>query len=860
MCGIAGFYGFRDDTLIKKFSGWLKHRGPDGDGFYLADEATLLNRRLAIIDVKGGDQPIYNEDKTVVVVYNGEIYNYRELRKELEEKGHVFSTKTDTEIIVHGYEEWGEDAFARYNGMFGVALWDSKKKKLILARDHFGIKPLYFAVAGGKVVFSSEIKPIIWSGLIEVKPNDKTIYRYLKYRVHDDGRETFFEGVERLLPGELMVIENGKRTVRKFTDIQEKLLELSGSGNNKEFTKEDITRFGDLLTDSIKRRLVSEVPVGTCLSGGLDSSTVVAVANKLLSDKESDAQALGERQNTFSAVFPGSRNDEEKYIDELLSQMKSVRSHKVRPTAKDFFADLADFVKTQEEPTISTGPYAQYQVMRRAHEEVKVLLDGQGADEMMAGYLPYYFVYLRQLWKEKKLAKLAGEVVSSRDVLMKYFAGKIGARGKSQAAAILNKEFASRFPGEKFPAVTSNLKKRLVRDIFANSLQSLLRYEDKNAMRFSIEGRVPFLDFRLVEYIFSLPDEAIIKEGWNKYVLREATRNLLPALINRRRNKIGFTTPEHEWFMKNGDTFLSYFTGERFEAKKYVNQARVVVAFKEFLSGKSEDSMLFWRILNLELWLREFFPAGEKKSPSLPKKITNVIEAGGGKYFRFPVRTGVFGRGDDVPEKVVGNLSEALPKLLKDNPELMGREWFAVVSEKIVATAQGRAYFIWDINPSPWAHLLSRFVSRVPWGIGLGSPWTMQLAIEEVGLPRIFAAAVAGGIGKAVGKKGLFYQLAGRSAAGIDGPTEYSLYPANVSAKLLPKDPQTVCSSISDRIRKAGLPEQFKGTAIIDANDIGRNVLGNSTGLSDRLVEEIFRDNPMGQTNEQTPVTVVVKL
>ena len=192
MCGIAGFVGFRDDNLIKQFSTWLEHRGPDGEGFYIDDEVALLSRRLAIIDVKGGDQPIYNEDESIVVVYNGEIYNYLELRSELEKTGHTFKTHSDTEVIVHGYEEWGDTCFDKFNGMFGIALHDKKRKRTLLVRDHFGIKPLYFcSPSTSRIMFSSEIKPLIYSGLISVEPNDRIIYRYLKYRIHDDGRETF---------------------------------------------------------------------------------------------------------------------------------------------------------------------------------------------------------------------------------------------------------------------------------------------------------------------------------------------------------------------------------------------------------------------------------------------------------------------------------------------------------------------------------------------------------------------------------------------------------------------------------------------------------------------------------------------
>ncbi|PIY69532.1 asparagine synthase (glutamine-hydrolyzing) [Candidatus Roizmanbacteria bacterium CG_4_10_14_0_8_um_filter_39_9] len=887
MCGIAGFIGVRDDELIKQFSVWLKHRGPDGEGYFIDDNVTLLSRRLAIIDVARGDQPIYNEDESIVIVYNGEIYNYRELRLELEKKGHVFKTVSDTEVILHGYEEWGDTSFDKLNGMFGVAIYDKEKKRTVLARDHFGIKPLYFAsVDRAGLMFSSEIKPLIYSGLIPVEPNDRVIYRYLKYRIHDDGRETFFKGVERLLPGEMMVIDQIQNSkfkiqIKKYTNLEEKLLTNVETKHTSTLQLNQITEFKSLLIDSITKRLISEVPVGTCLSGGLDSSTVVAVVKKLLHDKVGESKSVGDIQKTFSAVFPGSSNDEEIYIDKLLETSTEIKDYKVYPNGKEFLTELRDFIKTQEEPTISTGPYAQYKVMQEAHKHVTVVLDGQGADEMMAGYIPYYFVYLGQLWTTGKYSVFFKEVVSSLDVVSKFIKNKIKGSKSTPMAPLFNKEFAKNYHHEKFTVNNSNLKQRLQDDIFKNSLPSLLRYEDKNAMRFSIEGRVPFLDFRLLLNIFSLPDSAIISSGWNKYILRRATENILPPLINKRRNKIGFTTPEHEWFIKQSKEIMSYFTGESFLAKKYVNQAQVVMAFQDFLAGKTDDTMVFWRILNLELWMREFLGKMTNESPSFAppnrratvgkqnpnvKKAETEIKIEGKCYSRYPIRTDVFRNGDNIPQKISQIIHDSL---LQYNSILKQKKWFVVVSEKVVATAQGRAYFIWDIHPSFFAAVLSRFVSRVSWGIGLGSPWTMQLAIQEVGLPRIFLASILGALGKLGGFRGVFYKIAGRAAAGIDGPTEYSLYPANVSAKLLPKEPEKVCEQIDKILQNHKLQitktsnfqlptTSYLGSVIIDANDIGQNVLGNTTKLPSQLIENIFKDNPMGQSDEQTPVTLVI--
>lgn len=863
MCGIAGFYGLRDDKLLNKFSQQLAHRGPDGQGVYVTDKISLLNRRLAIIDVKGGDQPIYNEDRSLVTVYNGEIYNYRELRSSLEALGHRFITHSDTEVVVHGYESWGENCFDKFNGMFAVALYDNKNERLILARDHFGIKPLYFSLTkSGQLVFSSEIKPIFFSGLINQAPNDRVIYRYLKYRIHDDGRETFFDQIYRLLPGELLMARLKKtqgevfaveHRLQSYTNLRSQLEKMAKSSAGQTLDEIRLTRFRSELTRSIRSRLVSEVPVGTCLSGGLDSSTVVAIANRLSREKSKDAVALGKKQQTFSAVFPGAINDEEKYIDCLFNKTlgTTAQGHKVKPTPEEFFRDLGDFIRTQEEPTVSTGPYAQYRVMALAHGRVTVLLDGQGADEMLAGYLPYYFVYFNQLRLAGQYRRLAREMFLARDVVWRYvwekFKMKFGVVKSPDVDDLIDQAFRLRHLNERFNVNRVNLKQRLIEDVFANSLPSLLRYEDRNSMRFSIEGRVPFLDIELLKYLFSLSDEAIIKDGWNKSILRRVTAAILPSRINRRRNKIGFTTPELAWFLRMKNKIYTVFMSQSFARRRYWVQKNVLAAFQRLIEGKNDDSLLFWRLLNLELWLREFF--SDDLKPEKTRSKPARVRVDGHLYQRYLVKTDLFKKGDDFAGKIAGYAKQLVKKVAAKNR----RPYFVAVSEKVVAISQGRSYFLWDIKPSIWAKILQRFVARTPFGIGLGSPWTMELAIREAGLTRIVLATLVSAATKPFGQRGWFYRVAGASVAAIDGPTEYSLYPSNVSAKLGPKHPQLAAKQIQKQINDSNC----LGVTIIDANDIGQKVLGNSTDMDNGLIERIFSDNPMGQSDEQTPVVVV---
>ena len=878
MCGIAGYFGLPEDKkLLETMNAAQAHRGPDGDGIFLHAAVGLAHRRLAFIDRAHGQQPIFANDKNLVLIYNGEVYNFKELQAELEKAGRQFATNSDSEVVLQAYAEWGTDAFDRFNGMFALAIYDKKKEQLVLARDHFGIKPLYFANIGSttkpQLLFASEIKTLLATKKITAKPNDKQIYRYLRFRIHEDSHETFFDGIYKLLPGEMMVVHAKGLHQSHFSNLTEELEQAAKV--NRPYTHAEVTKYQRMLEESVRMRLISEVPVGTCLSGGLDSSTIALTVNKLLQQKAANAESVGAQQNTFSAVFPGSINDEEKYIDAVLDKAEGhVASHKVYPTADTFKEDLQDFIRTQEEPTISTGPYAQYKVMQEASNHVRALLDGQGADEMMAGYYPYYFVYLRQLKREGRYGKLLAEMLGATDVLLRFLRFRIydrlSLRRKVGAADLLKPSFKEQFASEKFAVVQDDLKKRFIEDVFKNSLPALLRYEDKNTMRFSLEGRVPFLDKDVMKYLFSLSNEAIIKGSWNKRILRDATKGLLPELVRTRRNKVGFTTPEAEWFKRLKTRFYGIFLSESFAERPYFNQQAVLHAFEGHIKGRNTtDTMVFWRMLNVELWLREFIDpkkeevAEKEKTDLEPNKDKQLdITVKTRDYRRYPLRTDMVSDKTELAPFVTARLAKFFATLQKAtaHDHMAERPWHLFMSEKIVAISQGRSYFIWDIKPGIFARLLSKFVVKTPHGIGLGSPWTMQLAIQEAGLPRILVAALGGIVGKVLGHKGWFYILAGSDVRAIDGPTEYSVYPSNVSAKLPPKDPGLVAEQLTAAIKKdlpAPLTANFRGVVVIDANDLGRNVLGHNVVMATDELEEIFADNPLGQGSERTPLCVV---
>ena len=892
MCGIAGYVGLSpDETLLTSMNDAQRHRGPDGEGIHVDGPCGLAHRRLSIIDVAHGQQPMATADGRYTIVYNGEVYNYLDLRAELETLGRTFTTDSDTEVVLEAFAQWGPEAFDRFNGMFGLAIWDRDEQRLTLARDHFGIKPVYVcplpALDGSAVdgmpalLFASEIKPILASGHYDKRPNERTIYRYLRFRIHEDGRETFFDGIERLEPGEVLTVDASGLTRWPFTRLQEELAELALE--QRPYDDAAAAEYKARLVESVRLRLQSEVPVGTSLSGGLDSSAVAVIINQLLGEDDETTRSVGARQNTFSAVFPNSINDEERYVDAVLEICRGhVDGHKILPTADEFKVDLADFIRTQEEPLISSGPYAQFQVMREATQHVTVLLDGQGADEMMAGYVPYYLTYLRQL-RAQGAGLAVAELSKSLDVIYRLGRFRLQAklRGKKDipTAQLLAPDFVAAHRDETFTTEGANLKKRLIEDLFHNSLPSLLRYEDKNTMRFSLEGRVPFLDKEVVKFIFSLTDEAIIKDGWNKRILRDATRGMLPESINRRRNKIGFTTPQNEWFTRLKNHFYSIFLSESFANRPYVNATEVLHAFEGWIKGTNDvDSMTFWRLLNLELWLREFFDepaedAGEAAlqrvktdlEPNANKELDLTLDSGQVAR-RYPLRTELVNKDSDLDAAVMEHIDTffgELPRAGEEHASATSGRWYLFISEKIIAITQGRSYFIWDIKVGRPARVLSRYVTRTPAGIGLGSPFTMQLAIEEAGLSRVLYAAAGGAVGKVIGRKGLFYELVGNDIRAIDGPTEYSAYPSNVSAKLAPKDPDAVAARLSAAIRArvpAAYRDTFAGTVVMDANDIGRNVLGTDVPGGDperRRLEAMFADNPLGQGAEQTPMALV---
>jgi asparagine synthase (glutamine-hydrolysing) len=608
MCGIAGIVLFSDYKpqaslvkLVDDMCSSLKHRGPDERASLSEQNICIGMTRLAILDLRKGLYPIKNEKGDVSLFYNGEVYNFKELRSLLESEGHRFRSLTDAEVIVHGYESWGIDCLKKLNGMWAFALWDATTRELLLARDNFGIKPLYYHVNQNYLIFASEIRALLCDPLLKKKPNDRIVHEYLAGDTVDHTEETFFAGIDRLPPGHCATIG----VDGSFKKVQYWRLPTVCGELNGESAKVAADHVKRLFVDAVRIRMVSDVPVGTCLSGGLDSSSIVGVIARL---NEQDRKSVGNQLQAFSAFYrPGDRADESHFARRV-AEANGVKLNAVYPSGREFWDELEEFIDSQEEPFVDTSQYAQWKVMQiaRAHG-ITVLLDGQGADEVFAGYPHYIVIHILDLLKSGKLSRAVLESLRNLDhivtLIPRFIDGRLTTR--NIVRKYLNHGFATRFSTERIP----NLAQRLWHDTAVLILPSLLRYEDKSSMHFSIEARLPFLDPRLVEYAASLPTNLKIRDGWTKYILRLAFRDFLPEEIAYRRDKIGFETPQQRWFIDEIADHIESVLASDLLCAKYVNQAEILSLFRRTRRKKTisqAECRFIWRCICLEFWLRRF--------------------------------------------------------------------------------------------------------------------------------------------------------------------------------------------------------------------------------------------------------------
>lgn len=606
MCGICGIIDFNGQEIHKEeivpMMQAMKHRGPDDEGVFIDQNHGFGFVRLSIIDLSmAGHQPMADETGRYTIVFNGEIYNYIELREELEQAGVVFRSKTDTEVLLKAYILWGAECLHKLNGMFAFTIYDKAEKSLFGARDRFGIKPFYYTETGGRFLFASEIPPILTVLNEKPTPNEQAIFDYLVFNRTDQTESTFFSGIKKLQHGHSFTIKDGRLAIHKWYNL--------ATRNAEPF--ENVEEYRRMLSSSIGLRLRSDVPVGVCLSGGLDSSSIVSL---LLEDhKKNDI-------NTFSAVYGKSeKGDESEFIDEYKVVLPNM--HRVVPDKDDLFNDLHGFIRAHAEPMPTTSPFAQYKVMELAKGKVVVTLDGQGADEKLAGY-PYFFgFYFKDLLKQLAWGTLLTEMAAYRDVHKSWYGFKTfayfmlpkAARTKLRTGekGYLDSAFQREYSSDNSIAgnlyASGSLREALLNH-FEYKLEHLLKWSDRNSMFFSIESRTPFLDYRLVEKTLASPDSMKIKRGVTKYILRESLRGILPDRIRERQDKVGFGTPESEWFRSQGfmEIIQNTFQSERFKKRGIINPDKVLQLYKEHLTGKADHSKDIWKCLNLELWYQEF--------------------------------------------------------------------------------------------------------------------------------------------------------------------------------------------------------------------------------------------------------------
>lgn len=611
MCGICGIINLSGQSVserhLQSMMQAMKHRGPDDEGIFSEENVIFGFVRLSIIDLSAdGHQPMLSSDGRYVMVFNGEIYNYIELRKELEDTGIIFKTRTDSEVLLNAYIHWGDKCLHRFNGMWAFIIYDRIEKKIFASRDRYGVKPFYYTIDQNRLIFGSEI-PVILAALgRKPAPNYQAIFDFLVFNRTDQTEDTFFAGIKKLQHGSKLSIENLSLSAAEVTISKWYILP-----QNLKSPFQSPEEYRSLFSSAVGLRLRSDVPVGVCLSGGLDSSSIVSTLMK-----DHDKKDL----NTFSAVYRKDQfGDESKFIHEYDSRLHNMFF--TTPDATTLYNDLNYFVKAHAEPIPSTSPYAQYKVMELAQKKVVVTLDGQGADEQLAGYHYFFGLFFKDLMLNFHLGLLGKEMLAYVKTHhsafgLKSFAyfllpEKLRTQSRVSEKGYLNREFVKQYKNQNTIAgnlyASQSLQEALL-DHFEYKLEHLLKWEDRNSMFFSLEARTPFLDYRLVERTLSLQGTDVIKNGITKHILREAMKGILPETIRLRQDKIGFGTPQDEWFREPvfQNLILSLLNTESFRSRNLIDHTKALHFYQLHLSGKGNYAKEIWKWIHLELWFRQF--------------------------------------------------------------------------------------------------------------------------------------------------------------------------------------------------------------------------------------------------------------
>lgn len=641
MCGIIGIIEPRGLPAegLQALSKNLRHRGPDDEGFYLIDahgigrsyrgtdtidylselphventqpsdaRISLIHRRLSILDLSPlGHQPMTTADEQHTIIYNGEVYNYKEIRAELEGRGRTFKSNTDTEVVLQAYLEWGAKCTEKFMGMWAFCIYDKPKQRLFLSRDRFGIKPLYYCWRKDRFAFASEIKTLLMLDSVKSDVDSQSFIEYLSFGTTSTPWTNLFSDIEDFPPGHNMIFYLDSRAfeMQRYYKLEDAYTERIAEAKQNPFEA-----FETAFQQSIEMHLRADVEIGSCLSGGLDSSAIVAFSAPLMQ---------GQKFQTFTAAYQNKDIDESDYARLVADQFSNVDPHFTYPTADQFLRDIDKLIYYQDLPIGSTSIFAQWNVMSAARKNnIKVLLDGQGADEILGGYYNFAGIYVLEALRKGQFAKAIREyralkknfTPNMKSALARAFYYFLPERTQRKLRA--KERLGMHFVGEEFKSSLANIDipKRGGKNYRQHSLLStdfgmyeLLRYEDRNSMAYSIESRVPFLDHRLVELSIALKNDHKLHKGWTKYILRKTIENKLPEKVVWRKDKKGFVTPQQEWKNEVFPTILEYIKDA--EIPSILNKSYILELCQKDISSNAHLSE-FWRMYSVLKWIEHF--------------------------------------------------------------------------------------------------------------------------------------------------------------------------------------------------------------------------------------------------------------
>jgi asparagine synthase (glutamine-hydrolysing) len=623
VCGIYGEVARSpiDQELARSATDRLRHRGPDASGAWAGDGVFLGMRRLSIIDLAGGQQPIWNEDGSCCIVFNGELYNFMDLRRELQGHGHVFRSRSDTEVVLHAYEEWGTDCLRRFNGMFAIAIWDGPRRRLFLARDRIGEKPLYYYRDGRRVVFASEIKAILAHPEVPRELNPRGLANFLAFG-HGVAPETIYRDIHKLLPGHYLLVRDGDVRLVEYWDVGQDRTAPSGESPSG---AEHEARVRSLLDDSVRLRMTADVPIGAFLSGGLDSSAIVALMKR---------HAAG-RVKTFSLGFPGGGAYDELADARMVAQHLGTEHYELRVEHADLVHTLRTLVYHYDEPFGDPAGFPVYVLSRFARGHVKVVLAGDGGDELFGGYRRYAVDRFAPLY-QRLPAALTGTVIPALverfprlrrtkrslhtlpipDPARRYPSWLMLFSPAMEAELLeggLCDELAGYDPAEPYSryyhrlngqAASDHLNRLMYVDVKTWLADAYMEKVDKATMACGLEARLPLLDHRLVELAFQIPGRYKIRGRSMKRIFKRAVRDLVPAPVLRK-PKHGFSVPLDPWFRGELKRFtFEVLLDERTRRRGYFNAAFVERLWREHVDGRQVWDAHLWQLLNFELWHR----------------------------------------------------------------------------------------------------------------------------------------------------------------------------------------------------------------------------------------------------------------